>query len=107
MGSSPLGVLLGVHVLVVDDNEDARDILRSLLTYLGAFVSTADSAAAALNILGQIEADVVVCDVNLGDNDAFWLIEQGRRHQPVSRSLRSRAKTSMNARSKMPGSLPI
>jgi CheY-like chemotaxis protein len=78
----PFGALSGVFVLVVDDNEDARIILQSLLTYLGAFVATASSAAAALNTLSQIKADVVVCDVNLGDNDALWLIEQVQQHQP-------------------------
>jgi DNA-binding NtrC family response regulator len=78
----PFGALSGVHVLVVEDDDDARAILESLLTYLGAFVSTAASAAAALNILGQVKADVVVCDVNLGDNDALWLIQHVQEHQP-------------------------
>lgn len=82
MGVPPFGALSDIHVLVVEDNDDARNILQSLLTYLGAFVSTAASAAAGLNILGQIKADVVVCDVNLGDNDALWLIEHVREFQP-------------------------
>ena len=78
----PFGALSGVFVLVAEDDHDARHILETLLTYLGALVSTAPSAAAALNILGQVRADVVVCDVNLGDQDALWLIEEARRHQP-------------------------
>ena len=82
MGVPPSGALAGVYALVVDDDEDARNILDSVLTYLGAFVATASSAAAALNILAQIKADVVVCDVNLGDNDAVWLIRQVQQHQP-------------------------
>lgn len=82
MGVPPLGELSGIYALVVEDDDDARHILESLLTYLGAFVSTATSAAAALNILGQVKADVVVCDVNLGDNDALWLIQEVRQHQP-------------------------
>jgi ATP-binding cassette subfamily B protein len=82
MGLPPLDALSGVFVLVVEDNDDARHILESLLTYLGALVSTAASASDALNVLSQIKADVVVCDVNLGDNDALWLIQQVRVHQP-------------------------
>jgi CheY-like chemotaxis protein len=84
----PMGVppsfdaLSGLCVLVVDDNEDARTILQSVLTYLGAFVSTAASAAAALNTLAQVKVDVVVCDVNLGDYDALWLIRHITEHQP-------------------------
>ena len=82
VGIAPFGALSGVFVLVVEDNDDARHILQSLLTYLGAFVSTATTAASALNQLSQIKADVVICDVNLPDNDALWLIEQVRQHQP-------------------------
>jgi len=79
----PLRSLSGVFVLVVDDNDDAREILRSMLSYLGAIVATAASAAAALSVLGQIQPGVVVCDVNLGDNDALWLIRQVQVHQPA------------------------
>ena len=79
----PFRALAGVFVLVVDDNEDARDILRSMLAYLGAIVATAASARAALNVLSQIRAGVVVCDVNLGDNDALWLIRQIQAQQPT------------------------
>ena len=68
-------------MLVVEDDDDARTILQSLLTYLGAFVSTADTAQTALSILSHIKADVVVCDVYLGDTDALWLIREARAHQ--------------------------
>ena len=82
MGVPPSGALTGVHVLVVEDDDDARDILQSVLTYLGAFVSTAATAHIALSILGHVKADVVVCDVYLGDADALWLIREARAHQP-------------------------
>ena len=82
MGVPPFGALTGLHVLVVEDDDDARDILRSVLTYLGAFVSTAATAQIAVNILDHIKADVVVCDVYLGDTDALWLIREARAHQP-------------------------
>ena len=91
MGVPPsFDALSGLYVLVVDDDEDARTILQSVLTYLGAFVSTAASAGAALNTLAQVKVDVVVCDVNLGDYDALWLIQHIRaptRHA-VHRRLR-------------------
>jgi len=82
VGVPQFGALTGLHVLVVEDDDDARDILRSVLTYLGAFVSTAATAHIAVNILGHIKADVVVCDVYLGDTDALWLIREARAHQP-------------------------
>ena len=82
MGVPPSGALTGVYVLVVEDDEDARNIMHSLLTYLGALVTTAATARAALNLLEQIKSDVVVCDVYLPDADALWLIGQARAHQP-------------------------
>jgi ATP-binding cassette subfamily B protein len=81
MGSPPMGALSGVFVLLVEDNEDARTILQFLLTYVGAFVTTAASAQSALDQLAQVKADVVVSDVNLDDNDTRWLIQQVRLHQ--------------------------
>jgi CheY-like chemotaxis protein len=84
VGVLPSGALAGVYVLVVEDDEDARNILQSLLTYLGALVTTAPSARGALNILEQVKTDVVVCDVYLGDADAMWLIGQARAHQPAT-----------------------
>lgn len=83
MGRPPrFGGLSSIHVLVVEDNDDAGEILYSQLTYLGAFVSTAASAHGALNVLAQVRADVVVCDVYLGDEDALWFIREARQHQP-------------------------
>ena len=82
MGVARSDALGGIHVLVVEDDDDARDILQSVLEYLGAFVSTAANARIALNILGHVKADVVVCDVYLGDADAMWLIREARAHQP-------------------------
>jgi CheY-like chemotaxis protein len=84
MGQPPLAELSGIHVLVAEDNDDARTILRSLLSYLGAFVSTAASAQHALDILAQIKVDAVVCDVQLGDNDALWLIQHTGQYQPAT-----------------------
>ncbi len=79
MGASPLGPLAGLYVVVVEDDADGREILRQLLTYLGAFVMTAENAQDALNKLTQVKAHVVICDVHLGDSDALWLIREVRK----------------------------
>jgi two-component system response regulator GlrR len=50
-----------------------------LLTYLGAFVVTAKSAHEARNKVKQVRADLVVCDIPLGDKDAMWLLGEVRR----------------------------
>lgn len=85
MGTPPQGVLSGVYVLVVDDNADARDIFQAILRYFGAFVITASSARDARNKLVQVRADVVLCDVQLGDADAMWLIGEVRSRRAGTR----------------------
>jgi ATP-binding cassette subfamily B protein len=73
------GALFGIHVLVVESNEDARQILRMLLSYFGAAVTTTGSAREALRTLRHISPDVVIADMKLGDHDAFWLMRGARK----------------------------
>jgi ATP-binding cassette subfamily B protein len=82
VGVPASGALAGVYVLVVEDDEDARNIYRAILEYAGALVSSAPAARTALEIIRQIKFDVVLCDVHLGDEDALWLLGQTRAHQP-------------------------
>jgi signal transduction histidine kinase/CheY-like chemotaxis protein len=70
--------LKGVHVLVVDDESDARDMLQQLLGDRGASVRTADSARAALQALREEGADVLVSDIGMPETDGFGLIRQIR-----------------------------
>jgi CheY-like chemotaxis protein len=55
----------GVHVLLVDDNEDARTILESYLTHLGANVTTARSGGEGLGKLHEVQAHVIVSDLSM------------------------------------------
>ena len=43
--------LTGVNVLVVDDHEDARELLKTALTQYGAEVVTASSASEAYTLI--------------------------------------------------------
>jgi CheY-like chemotaxis protein len=70
--------LRGIHVLVVDDNEDARDLLRRILEYAGALVAVTGSAADALQYTRRLLPDVVVCDIVMPEHDGYWLLERLR-----------------------------
>jgi two-component system, chemotaxis family, sensor kinase CheA len=70
--------LANVHALVVEDHEDAREILRLVLEYFGAFVVTAASADRALDELRTVTFDVVVADMQLDDRDGAWLLREAR-----------------------------
>lgn len=72
------GALRGLHVLVVDDNRDTREMLRQLLTYSGALVTTVPSGEAALVVLESVLADVIISDLSMPRHDGRWLIRSIR-----------------------------
>jgi signal transduction histidine kinase/CheY-like chemotaxis protein len=72
------GGLSGVHVLVVDDHPDARELLSMVLTYAGAEVVTAASAAKALEMLARRKPDVLVADIGMPEEDGFALLSRVR-----------------------------
>ena len=70
-GSATLG---GVRVLVVDDQPDARELLALVLGRAGAEVSTAASAAEALEFVEREELDVLVSDIGMPVVDGYALV---------------------------------
>jgi PAS domain S-box-containing protein len=68
----------GLAVLVVDDEEDAREIVGNVFVELGARVYTADSAASALDWFRAIRPDVVVSDIGMPHADGYSLIRSIR-----------------------------
>lgn len=71
----PLGELVGVHVLVVEDTDDSREMLRVALEYCGALVTTAASATEAKRILENLRPHVLVSDIAMPD-DGLELIRE-------------------------------
>ncbi|HMG33317.1 MAG TPA: response regulator [Blastocatellia bacterium] len=71
----------GVHVLIVDDDADARDLLRAALETRGANVTALPSVAELMNWLGLNPApDVLVSDIGMPDEDGFELIKKLREN---------------------------
>jgi signal transduction histidine kinase/ActR/RegA family two-component response regulator len=71
--------LSGVQVLVVDDDADARDLLRSVLEAFGAQASAAASASEALEALTRARPHVLVSDIGMPGTDGYELIRQVRQ----------------------------
>ena len=65
MGSIRAQPLEGISVLVVDDNEDARDLIRTTLMYYGALTVTAENGKDALERLASTRVDVIVSDISM------------------------------------------
>jgi CheY-like chemotaxis protein len=77
---APVGDLGGVHVLAVDDEPDALSLVTEVLEAVGARVTTARSAQAALSRLDLEVPDVIVADLGMPTLDGFAFIERVRRH---------------------------
>jgi PAS domain S-box-containing protein len=75
--SCPPG-LPGLEVLIVDDEEDAREMLRATLEGCGMCVRVASSAADCLEQLAQSCPDLLVSDIGMPGRDGYSLIEQIR-----------------------------
>jgi signal transduction histidine kinase len=70
--------LSGVGVLVVDDENDARDWLVRVLADAGAQVRAARSAAEALDAFDQAPPDVLLSDIGMPEVDGYALIRRIR-----------------------------
>jgi CheY-like chemotaxis protein len=66
--------LAGVRVLVVDDEPDARELIRYVLESRGAQVTRAASAGEALLFLDEDAFDVLIADIGMPEQDGYSLI---------------------------------
>jgi len=74
--------LKGMRVLVVDDQQDARDLVTIALTQGGAEVRASTTAREALEVLAQWKPDVLVADIGMPTEDGYELIKSVRALQP-------------------------
>lgn len=76
--------LAGCRILVVDDEQDARELLELFLTAAGATVATAKSVNEALRHLDGSAVDVLLTDIGMPGEDGFALIREVRRREALS-----------------------
>ncbi|MGB3493528.1 MAG: PAS domain S-box protein [Elainellaceae cyanobacterium] len=74
--------LTGIRVLAVDDEPDARELLRMLLTQHGAEVTAVESASRAIALLETFCPDVLVSDISMPDIDGYTLLQHIRSLPP-------------------------
>jgi len=72
-----------LRILAVDDDPDARELLRTALTQAGAQVTTAASMREALDLLASHEFDVLLSDIAMPNGTGYDLL----------RAVRSNART--------------
>ena len=74
--------LEGLTVLVVDDDQDSRELIRAVLQQHGARVVGAASTDEALKLLRAENADVLLSDVEMPGEDGYALIQKVRALPP-------------------------
>lgn len=75
--------LEGVRVLVVDDEPDTRELLVAVIERCGAEVSSASSAAEAMEMLRRSPPDVLVSDVGMPGEDGLSFMRRVRALPPA------------------------
>jgi PAS domain S-box-containing protein len=71
----------GVRALFVDDDADARRLVKAVLGSEGAEVLLAESADEALALLETTYVDVIVSDIAMPGSDGYALIERLRHRE--------------------------
>ncbi|HUR26537.1 MAG TPA: ATP-binding protein, partial [Planctomycetota bacterium] len=76
--SPAIASLKGITVLAVDDEPDARGLIKRILEDCGARVLVADSALHALIVIREERPDVLLSDLSMPAEDGYALIRQVR-----------------------------
>jgi PAS domain S-box-containing protein len=76
--SPPAVSLAEARVLVIDDDSDARNLLRVLLETAGATVYLARSATQGMERLLAEPVDVLICDIGMPEKDGFTFMRSVR-----------------------------
>ena len=72
-------MLEGLRLLVVDDDADTRELFTRLFGQQGAAVVVAASTADALTEFAKRAPDVLLCDIEMPEQDGYALIREVRR----------------------------
>lgn len=67
-----------IIALVVEDDHDARELTRRILTDVGATVIEAASADAAMTLIADSNANILVSDIGMAQEDGYQLLRRLR-----------------------------
>jgi signal transduction histidine kinase/CheY-like chemotaxis protein len=78
LATAPPLTLDGISVLLVDDDEDTRQVIASHLQHHHAVVLTAASCPQALDVLQREQVDVLLSDIAMPGEDGYALVGKVR-----------------------------
>jgi PAS domain S-box-containing protein len=76
--TAPPATLAGLHVLAVDDDADARELVVAGLSSAGALVTTAGSPEDAIRDAERAKPDLLVLDIAMPGHDGYTLLQELR-----------------------------
>jgi signal transduction histidine kinase len=79
--------IAGQKILLVDDDDDSLNMLAEVLRERGAIVEIAQSAREAIEVLDRFQADVIVSDLAMPEDDGYSLIQAIRARETGERKL--------------------
>ena len=82
MNRDPWPDLKGVHVFVVDDNDDSRRLLEQALHYCGALATVFASAEAALEAVNEYLPTLIISDISMPGMTGLDFIRRLRERPP-------------------------
>ena len=74
--------LRDIKVVAVDDNADARKLLKVILERSSAETVIVSSGQEALEAIGNLHPDVLLCDLAMPEMDGYEVLESVRRREP-------------------------
>jgi len=74
--------LEGIKIVAVDDNADARELLKVILGRSKAQTAVVSSGQAALEAIKDLHPDVLICDLAMPEMDGYEVLENVRRLEP-------------------------
>src|SRR5262249_32777304 len=77
--------LVGLKILVVDDDPDTVELLRFVLNQTGAIVETAGTAEQGLQTFDTWQPDILISDIGMPNGDGYELIRiiRQQRHSRI------------------------
>lgn len=70
--------LTGLRILIVDDDDDSRFYISTVLEADGATVTAVTSAPEALEMLPKLQPHALICDIAMPGEDGYSLIRKVR-----------------------------
>jgi len=85
-----------MNILVVEDHQDSRRVLSTLLGRVGHEIMTANGVTDALQLLANVRVNVLLADLDLPDGDGLDLVVKAKRLQPRLKAIALTARSSVD-----------